>query len=248
MIGRLTGKVAVITGASRGMGRSISAAFAAEGARVAMLARNVGELAEAAAQTGENAFAFACDVTDPERVRTVFAEIVSRLGGVDVLVNNAAIANPQLIEEADDRLVRLEVDANLLGPLYCMRAAIAAMRRRGGGDIVNISSESTHTPYPYLALYAATKSALETLSAALRVELKGANIRVAVFRSGRVQGGFSRDWDPEMKQRARQAAHDAGFYASSGEPIPPSVPAGAIVDLVLLNRAAHVDLIELRAV
>jgi meso-butanediol dehydrogenase/(S,S)-butanediol dehydrogenase/diacetyl reductase len=248
MDGRLVGKVAVVTGASRGLGRSISAAFAAEGARVVMLARSGSELAEAARRIGDMAVPMVCDVTSSNAVSSVFAGIMSQWGGVDVLVNNAALANPQLIEEVDDRVAQLELGANLLGPLYCCRAVIGSMRERGGGDIVNISSESVHNPYPYLAFYAATKAALETMSAGLRVELKGSNVRVAVFRSGRVQGTFSRDWDPEMKRRARAAAEKAGFYAVAGGSVPPEVPAKAILELVLLDRAAHIDLLELRAV
>jgi meso-butanediol dehydrogenase / (S,S)-butanediol dehydrogenase / diacetyl reductase len=246
MAKRLAGKVVVVTGASRGVGRGISATFAAEGAAVAMLARGGSELEEAAASlTG--ALPVLCDIADPASVRAAFSTIEARLGGIDVLVNNAALANPRLIEEADDDLAQREVAANILGPIYCIREAVRSMRLRGGGDIINVSSESIRNPYPYLGLYAATKSALETLSVGLRNELKGSNIRVTVYRSGRVRGTFSRDWEPDMAARARAAAREAGYYAFAGEAISPDVPGRAMVDLVLLPREAHVDLIELRA-
>ena len=139
---RLANRIVVVTGASRGMGRSISATFAAEGAKVAMLARDGEALAEAAREIGASAMPVSCDVSDPNAVRAAFAAIEATLGGIDVLINNAAVANPQLIEEADDRLAQREVAVNLLGPLYCSRAAIPSMRRSGGGDIINVSSES----------------------------------------------------------------------------------------------------------
>jgi NAD(P)-dependent dehydrogenase (short-subunit alcohol dehydrogenase family) len=242
----LRGKNAVVTGASRGLGRAISEALAAQGACVAMLARGEAELRHAAASI-TNALPIACDLTDPNAVRAAFATIERRLGGADILINNAAVANPQPVEEADDRLAQLDVATNILAPLYCMRSAIASMRRRGRGDIINISSESVHTPYPFLSLYAATKAALETLTAGLQAELRGSNIRVAVFRSGRVAGTISRDWPAEMAQRARSAAREAGFYASSGQPVPVEVPAKAVVDLVLLSREAQVGIMELRS-
>lgn len=248
MLQRLANRIVVVTGASRGMGRSISATFAAEGAKVAMLARDGEALAEAAREIGASAMPVSCDVSDPNAVRAAFAAIEATLGGIDVLINNAAVANPQLIEEADDRLAQREVAVNLLGPLYCSRAAIPSMRRRGGGDIINVSSESVRTAYPYLSLYAATKQALEILSAGLRTELKGSNIRVAIYRSGRVRGTFSRDWDPAMAKRARAAAEEAGLYNVSGRPVAPEIPAKAMVELVLLEREASIDLLELRSI
>jgi meso-butanediol dehydrogenase/(S,S)-butanediol dehydrogenase/diacetyl reductase len=248
MTARLAGKVAVITGASRGLGRSLSEAFAAEGAQVAMLARGVETLTEAAGEIGAGAIPIPCDIGDPNSVRAAFAEIVLRCGGVDILINNAAIANPRLIEEADDTLAQREVAANILGPVYCCRSAIASMRQRGGGDIINLTSESVRNPYPYLSLYAATKSALETLSIGLRTELKGSGIRVTVFRSGRVKTSFSADWDPAMTQRARTAARETGYYTFAGEAISPEIPAKSILDLVLMDRRANVDLLELRSI
>jgi len=242
---RLQGRAVVVTGASRGMGLAIARRFAAEGARVAMLARKADEL-EAAAAGVADALPVVCDVSDPKSVQAAFAQIETELGGVDVLVNNAALATPQLLEEADDAASGLEVAVNLLGPLYCMRHAVASMRRRGGGDIINVSSESVATHYPYLGLYAATKSALETLSAAARYELSVHNIRVTVYRSGRVQSTFHHHWDAEMLARVRAAAEATGFVAQSGASISPEIPAQAMVDLVLLDRSARIDFLQLR--
>lgn len=242
---RLEGKNVVVTGASRGIGLEISRIFAREGATVAMLARGVEELV-AAARTVPGSHAYQCDVTVPHAVASIIADIDSRFGGTDILINNAALAEPSLIEEAGDVGLQLQIGVNLLGPIYCMRAAIPSMRRRGGGDIVNISSEAVSTPYPLLSVYAATKSALETISAGMRAELKDDDIRVSVYRSGRVASSFSDRWDPATSRRIRDLAETSGFNDRSGGRISPEIPARAILSMVLLDRSAHVDLVQVR--
>jgi meso-butanediol dehydrogenase/(S,S)-butanediol dehydrogenase/diacetyl reductase len=243
----LTGKVAVVTGASRGLGKRICEALAKEGVRVAMLSRNAETLDAAAADIGPLAAAFPTDITDPAAVAWRYTEIVQRFGGADILVNNAALGHLQSIEESDDRLLQEEIATNLLGPIYCMRSAIPLMRARGGGDIVNITSESTRMPYPFLTVYAATKSAVETLSAGLRAELRGENIRVSVVRSGRLaESGFNRDWPEGRRLRYRQIVQQQGYYAASGEPISPQITAQAIIEVLRLPRVANMDLLELR--
>jgi meso-butanediol dehydrogenase / (S,S)-butanediol dehydrogenase / diacetyl reductase len=240
-------KVAVVTGASRGLGKRICEALAREGACVAMLSRNAETLDLAAAGIGPAAAAFPTDIADPAAVTERFTAIVRRFGGVDILVNNAALGHLQSIEESDDGLLQEEVATNLLGPIYCMRAAIPLMRARGGGDIVNITSESIRQPYPFLTVYAATKSAVETLSAGLRTELRGENIRISVVRSGRLaESGFNRDWPETRRARYREIVQKQGYYAASGEPISPQITAQAIVELLRLPRAANMDLLELR--
>ncbi|MDR7103712.1 SDR family oxidoreductase [Croceicoccus sp. BE223] len=243
---RLEGKVAVVTGASRGMGYAITKRFADEGAHVVMLARGREELDKAASQIGSRALPYAADIGDPDALRTIFTDIAKRFGGLDILVNNAALATPNPIVDALDADVQKEVAVNILGPLYCCRESIPLMRARGGGDIVNISSESVNHPYPHLGLYAATKSALETLSVVLRAELADDRIRVTTYRSGNVRGTFSRGWSDEARTRARAAARDAGFYGQSGAQIEPEIPAETILNVITLAREAQIDLIELR--
>jgi len=245
---RLKDKIAVITGASRGMGEAIARRFAAEGAVVVMMARSADELERAAAAIGEKAWALPCDIANPDAVRTAFAAIATRFSGIDILINNAGLAIPAPIEHADDAAVQTEIAVNILGPLFCTRSAIPLMRARGGGDIINVSSESVRHPYPHLTLYAATKAALEVMSNGLQAELAADGIRVTVYRSGNVRGTFSRDWDPKAKDRARAAAQAAGFYAKSGGQIDADIPADMMVTLVCLPREARIDLIELRGV
>jgi meso-butanediol dehydrogenase/(S,S)-butanediol dehydrogenase/diacetyl reductase len=244
---RLKGKVAVVTGASRGLGKRICEAFVKEGIRVALLSRNPVALMATAEEIGPLASAFPTDIADPTAVNETFREVARQLGGVDVLVNNAALGHLQSIEESDDRLLQEEISTNLLGPIYCMRAAIPLMRARRGGDIINVTSESTRTPYPFLTVYAATKSAVETLSAGLRTELRGENIRISILRSGRLsESGFNRDWPEERRVRYRELVQSQGYYAASGDPISPQITAHAIVELIRLPRVANVDLMELR--
>jgi NAD(P)-dependent dehydrogenase (short-subunit alcohol dehydrogenase family) len=245
---RFQGKVAVVTGAARGLGKRIAEAFINEGGSVAMLGRNVAALEAAATELGAMAVAFPTDISDPLAIRQTFDAIHQRFGGVDFLVNNAAIGHLQTIEEADDQLLQEEVGANLLGPIYCMRAAIPLMKARGGGGVVNVTSESVNRPYPFLTVYAATKSAMETLSAGLRTELRGQGIRITVLRSGRMsESGFNRDWPEERRARYREIVKAEGYHASSGEPISPQITARAVMDVLALPREANIDLLDLRS-
>lgn len=237
----------MVTGASRGLGRRICEVLIEEGARVGLLARPSDELQAASAALGDHALPLAADLTRPDEVRQAFAALNARFGGIDILVNNAALGHPQKIAEAQDNLLQLEVAANVLGPIYCIREAVQLMRQRGGGDVINISSESVRTPYPFLSVYASTKAALETLSDALREELRPEGIRVGVLRSGRMgESGFHRTWDPVTRERYREEARTSGNYASSGEPISPLVTALAVVDMICVPRNARITMIELR--
>ena len=242
---RLKNRIAVVTGASRGIGLEVCRTFASEGAQVAMLARNQ-EALDHAAEAIPGARAFSCDVGDPASVEQAFTAVRTALGDVDILINNAALGEPRLMEEAVDGELQRQVSVNLLGPIYCARAVIPMMRRRGLGDIINVSSESVSTPYPLMGTYAATKSALETVSASLRSELRGSGIRVSIYRSGRVETGFSDDWSAELRAQIARKAVECGFTAQSGERITPDIPARAMLAMLLVDRSAHVDLMQLR--
>lgn len=247
MTGRLEGKVAVVTGGSRGIGRCTVAALAREGADVAIFARDMALMEEVAASLPTRGLPVACDVGDPDSVRAAFVRVAADLGGADILVNNAAAMQPQLVAEADDRLLQREIAINLMGPIYTTREAVAQMKRRGGGDIVNISSESVRQPFAFLGIYAAAKAGLETLSAALRSELREDNIRVTVLRSGYVKGSSLRSaWPADIEKRYFEWMEQHGMMKNLGKPMQPQTTADVIVDLICLPRDANIDILELR--
>lgn len=243
----LDGKVVAVTGATRGLGFRVAEAALAAGARVAMLARNAKAVDAAAKILHGDLMALACDVSDPVDVDTAFKKIEIKFGGIDVLVNNAAIGQLLSMESSPIADIERELRINLLGPILCSRAVIPSMRRRGAGDIVNVSSESVRRPYPLLGIYAAAKSALETLSTSLRQELREDNIRVTILRAGRMgESGFNREWSAEGMARYRQLVAAGGFHAESGEPTSPVIVAQALIDALSLPRSASVDVLEVR--
>jgi len=244
----LAGRIAVVTGASRGLGGVFAEALTQAGARVAALARP-SEALDALAADHPETMVVACDVREPDDVRRAFAAVVERLGPPDILVNNAALCLLHRIEEMTDADAEREVQTNLLGPLWCARAVIPHMRAAGRGDIVNISSESVRLPFPYLSLYAATKSGLETLSEGLRSEVRGDGIRVTVLRSGSVAGGeIARNWPEERRSAFFDAIQKSGHAAFAGHAISPETTARALVNVLALPAEANVDLIEVRAI
>jgi 3-oxoacyl-[acyl-carrier protein] reductase len=203
-------KVIVITGAGAGLGRALARRFAADGETVVLLGRTLSKVQTLADEIGARAMAVACDVTSPDSVRSAFAEIAARFPRIDVLINNAALYEPFLISEATDAQILDIVATNLTGPILCCRSAIPLMGR--GSHIINVSSESIETPYPYLVLYQGTKAGLERFTQGLNYELDGSGIKVTTVRAGQmIEEGKRPSWDPEIAMRFSQAALAAGI-------------------------------------
>jgi len=244
----LSGRVYAITGASKGMGLRFARALAAQGAKVALLARPSPDLTAVGEELADSLVA-PCDVANPDDVRRAFAAIGERFGKLHGLINNAGACLIHKAEQSTDADIRTQIDANLVGPHYCVREAIPLLRAAGGGDIVNVSSEAVKMPLPYLTLYAATKAGLETLSAGLRTELRPDGIRVTVLRSGHVSGSsLGVSWDPERAQAFMQDMAASGFNATmTGDGVAPETMAAMLVQMLRLPREAHLDLVELRA-
>lgn len=241
-------KVAVVTGASKGLGLCIARALVDAGCKVAMLARPSAQLDEAQAALAPHGRAFACDLRSPADIAAAFGAIKSVYGRIDILVNSAAAVLLNPIETASDADIMAEVETNFLAPILCIREVVAMMKSQGGGDIINISSESVHMPMPFLSIYAATKGGLETLSRGLRGELQPYGIRVMILRSGFMRETSSAaGWDDEIKAAFFERMASSGIANYSGQGFDPAVSAGAIVDLLRLDRAACADLIELRS-
>ena len=247
MVGSLAGKVALVTGASRGLGAHFVEVLVSSGLRVAALARSSAELDDLQARYPGRVVAFGCDVGDVMAVDAVMADVVGRLGRLDILVNNAAIYRPFRLEDAPPREVEDHVRVNLLAPIWCMRAAIPHLRRTRG-HIVSISSESVRLPFPHLGVYAATKGGLEVLSAAMREELREDGVRVSVLRSGSITGSTgAQGWDPAVAQAFFKTIEQTGHAAFTGASASPTSMAAALIAMLALPQDINVDVIEVRA-
>jgi NAD(P)-dependent dehydrogenase (short-subunit alcohol dehydrogenase family) len=245
----LRDKVVVVTGASRGIGLAASRAFAERGARVAMLARSSERLLAEADSIGDGALPIVADVSDPNDVRAAFAHIESEWGRVDVLLNNAGVAVLTSIEEATDAEIAQSMATNLLGPVYTTRAAIPLLRAAGGGDVINISSESTMSPFPFLSLYAASKGGLEIFTKAALTELKPLGIRVTVVVCGATMTDFASGWEPQTMERFFAAAQESGHLSlvSAGQPMSPADVADALVYVASRPAGQIIDVLHIRS-
>lgn len=191
----MPGKIIAITGANGGLGRALAQRFASEGEQVVMLARSMEKVRPIAEAIGPAALPIQCDVTSAESVKAAFAEIAKTHPKIDVLINNAAIFQPFLIEEASDDEIIRGVMTNLAGPMLCARSAIAMMGK--GGLIVNVSTEAVELQFPHLIVYQASKAGMEKFSIELNKELWDKGIRVTVARAGQMMGeGISAQMDP----------------------------------------------------
>lgn len=183
------GRVVIITGASAGIGAATARLFAATGASLVLAARNPGPL-EALAASLPSALAIPTDVADPVACDQLVKQTVAIYGRLDILINNAGVGlvGPAVALSSETLAQALAVD--LLGPLQLMRAATPVMRAQGRGQIINVSSVLAVQPLPYLGGYAGAKAALERLSEAARMELRGSGVMVSVVRPGTTQTGF----------------------------------------------------------
>ena len=199
-MGSLDGKVIVVTGAGRGLGQVVMGRLVGEGAQVAAIGRDAVRLGEATGPLGGSAAPFAGDLGVSADVDAVFEAIEDRFGRIDGLINNAAVYDVFEIEEADPERIRASVNSNLIAPMLCTRKAVPLLRKSGGGDIINISSEAALHPYNLLSAYAATKAGLDGFSRAMRGELKADNIRVSTLRLGTMRGTGT-SMSPETAKR-----------------------------------------------
>jgi len=186
----LEGRVAAITGASSGIGEATAVALAEAGAAVALGARRVDRieaLAERIGSAGGRAIAFDVDVGDEQAANAFVAAAHERLGGLDVLVNNAGVMLLGPVAGAETEQWRRMLDVNLLGLLYCTHAALPLMTEGGGGHIVNVSSVAGRHARAGAAVYNMTKFGVTAFSEALRQEALHANIRVTCVEPGFVE-------------------------------------------------------------
>jgi NAD(P)-dependent dehydrogenase (short-subunit alcohol dehydrogenase family) len=192
MNGFLAGKVAVVTGATRGIGRSIAEALLREGASVAICGRSQDAVSRAVEELGgaPRVAGQAVDVRDHEQVTRFFQFTDQCFGGMDVLVNNAGLGIFRPVSELTVDEWRTTMDTNLSGVFYCCREAVPRLRHRGGGAIVNLSSLAGKNPFAGGAAYNASKFGLNGFSEALMLDHRYDRIRVTYVMPGSVDTEF----------------------------------------------------------
>ena len=188
---KLDGKVAVITGASSGIGEATAEALAAEGASVVVAARREDRLEDLVerinGKDGGKALAVTCDVTDEQQAHDLIERAKDEFGRVDILVNNAGVMQLSKIQRGLSDEWRTMFDVNVLGLLYATDAAIEVMKEQDSGHLVNISSLASRGTRPGLGVYSGTKMAVNGISESLRQELLEDNIRVTMVEPGAVE-------------------------------------------------------------
>ena len=206
----LEGRVALVTGASRGIGWAIARTFAAQGACVVLNARSDGDRLAAGAATlteirGQACIACPADVADGAQVARMYRDVFQRFKRLDILVNNAGILGDSLIGMIPDALIEQVLATNVAGPLRNIQAAVRLMARGGGGSIVNISSIMGLRGNAGQAVYSASKAALVGLTLSAAKELAPKNIRVNAVAPGYIDTDMIANLDAETHQRRLDA-------------------------------------------
>jgi NADP-dependent 3-hydroxy acid dehydrogenase YdfG len=239
----LSGRVALITGASSGIGEGAAVALAAAGARVAVSARRADRLERLVKQiedSGGQAIALPGDVSDETVAKKIVAETVERLGRLDILVNSAGVIQAGGVENADTAQWRRVMDINLMATLYTCTAAIGPMRAQGGGDIINISSTAGRRAAGVFGPYSTSKFALTALTEGMRQEIGRYGIRVCIIEPGATTTEVSEGiTDPKFRDAIRQHVNKEGA-------IKPEDVAAAIVLVVSLPPRANISELLIR--
>ena len=217
---KLQDKVALVTGAGRGIGQAIAVAFAREGARVALAARNEAELRDTGSMVeaaGSVPLIVPTDVTDHAQVERLVDATVAQYSRLDILVNNAGISGPIGPLETNDVAAWVDtVTVNLTGIFLCCRAAIPVMLRQEAGKIINLSGAGATNAWSNMSAYCSSKAAVVRLTEVLALELEDKGITVNALGPGSVHTSM---WD-KMTEEAEQAGatfiHETGLRVTSG--------------------------------
>ncbi|MEH0420891.1 SDR family oxidoreductase [Streptomyces sp. B21-083] len=237
----LAGRTVVVTGAASGIGEAVAVRLAAEGARVALLARRAERLEAIAGKIradGGEALAVVADVTDDGSVDAAAARVREAYGTVDMIVNNAGVMLPNPVDAGRIDEWQRMIDTNVTGVLRVIRAftadLVAAAQQGRTADLVNISSIGAHIPFPTYAVYGATKAAVTYLSQSLRTEFGPRNVRVTNIEPGLTETELASHIDSgDLRAQIAGIAAESGFLASE-----------ELADLVAYtaSRPRHVNL------
>lgn len=243
MVKQLTGRVALVTGASSGIGEATAIGLAEAGADVAISARRTGRLEALKAKIealGVKALALPGDVADEAAATAMVEKTVAHFGKIDILVNAAGIMHMGTVEDTDLAAFRRVMDVNLTGTIYTCKAAIGPMKARGRGDIINISSQAGRKTGPMVGAYAASKHALNAISDSLRQEVGGNGIRVCVLMPGATSTEVAASIS---NPNFRAAIHS---HVTKDGAVAASEIASAIVFIVSQPQRVNIDLISIR--
>ncbi|WP_062206535.1 SDR family NAD(P)-dependent oxidoreductase [Streptomyces sp. NBRC 109706] len=229
------GRVWLITGASRGLGRAFAEAALAAGDRVVALSRTVGALDTLAVAHRDRLMAFSLDVTDRAAVFAAVGEAVRRFGRLDIVVNNAGFLSMGMVEEFTEAQAREQLEVNFFGALWVSQAVLPTLREQGSGHIVQISSIGALGGFPTTGLYSASKFALEGMSEALAAEVAEFGVKVTIVEPG----GYWTDLytrglvaaEPQPQYAGLRAELERRFAENSVDS-PPELAAQALMRLV----------------
>jgi 3-oxoacyl-[acyl-carrier protein] reductase len=223
----LAGKVAIVTGASRGIGAAAALALGEAGASVVLAARTAAQAEANARQidaAGGKAVAMTCDVSDYAACQRLVHETTRHFGAPDVLVNNAGVIEPiGMVGETDPTEWARSIEINLIGAYYAIRAVLPGMIERGGGDIINVSSGAALRPQEGWSAYCAGKAGLAMLTRSIDLEHRAAGIRVFGFQPGTT--------DTDMQVTIRASGINMVSKIPREQLTPVAHPASAIVYL-----------------
>ncbi|MCG6956630.1 MAG: SDR family oxidoreductase [Gemmatimonadetes bacterium] len=230
----LTGKVAIVTGSTKGIGLAIAEHLARAGASVVVSARSAADVETVAARLGAGAagrvLGLPCDVRDPEACNRLVADTVAALGRLDILVNNAGLGIIKPIQELSVEEWRTQIDTNLGGVFYCSKAAIPHLSASGDGSIINIGSLASRNTFSGGTGYNASKFGLLGMTEAMMLDVRYDDVRVSILMPGSVNTAFN--------GREQAAARDWRLEADDC--------ALAVMQLLAYPKAAHASRIEMR--
>ncbi|MSR20815.1 MAG: SDR family oxidoreductase [Gemmatimonadetes bacterium] len=225
----LTGKVAIVTGSTKGIGLATAERLHAAGATVVVSARTAADVASVAKRLGDRALGLACDVADPAACQRLVDETVKRFGRLDVLVNNAGFAILKSIADMTVDEWRRQIDVNLGGAFYCSKAALPHLSAHGDGFIINIGSLAGRNYFAGGAGYNAAKAGLIGMTEAMMLDVRHSGVRVSVIMPGSVNTNFG----------GKQATERSW-------PLEADDVALTVLQLLDYPKGAHVSRVEMR--